>query len=96
VTASLQDDLSVLTGEHLYHLVIELDHAKSQVMDALTNPEPSRIPNGSLALLFEDIADAQLVALAQIARITIPVREAAALIWRARYARHHPVRVPGT
>jgi hypothetical protein len=96
VTASLQDDLADLTGEQLYHLIIELGRGQAEAMDAMMNPAPGRIPNGSLAGLWTDLADAELIALAQIARITVPIREATAIIWRAVYSRHHPVRVPGT
>jgi hypothetical protein len=96
MTASLQDDLAYLTGEEVYHLVNELIRCEVSALDAMARPASGKTPAGDLSALWLEFVELRCIATAQIARITIPLREAAALVYRARYSRHHPVRVPGT
>jgi hypothetical protein len=96
MTASLQEDLASLTGEEIYHLVSELGRAAAAAQTALDAPRPGKAAAGDLTALWAELTELQLIALAQVARITVPIREAAAIIYRAVYSRHHPVRVPGT
>lgn len=96
MTASLQDDLAALTGEEIYHLLNELGQATARCLEVAVTPGQRDRVSGDFTGLWTDCLDAELTARAQIARITIPIREAAAIVYRTRYARGRPVRVPGT
>jgi len=96
MTVSLQDDLADLTGEEVFHLISALDRCLAQIEAAPRHRALGEDDVQSMNRLWLDVNDCYQIALAQIARITIPIREAAALIYRARYSRNHPVRVPGT
>lgn len=96
MTASLQDDLAGLTGEEIYHLVNELDKAIGQADNARRAHNACDLGACPATDMVIEFLSCKLDALAQFARITIPIREAAAIIYRVRYSRNHPVRVPGT
>jgi hypothetical protein len=82
----LQDDLSALTGEEVFSLVCELTRAETRALEVLTSPAQRDKAQGSVTGLWQDMLDCRLIALAQVARITIPIREASALIARAAAA----------
>jgi hypothetical protein len=96
MTTSLQDDLAELTGEELYNLINELGRATTRAVEVATTPAERDRVQGNLAAMWCDLLEVELIARAQIARITVPIREAVQIIYRAKYARNHPVRVPGT
>lgn len=95
MTASLMDDLAALTGEELYNLAGELIANERDCHAALLAPGCQGAVYQSAFALFEDAVAIRADVLAQLVRIPVPMREAAAIIWRARFARGHPVRVPG-
>lgn len=96
MTASLLDDLSALTGEEVFTLVGRLD---AWIKDAEKAAREAHLYAANRGPLVEQVCELRSIradVLAQIARITVPIREAQGIIWRARHVRHHPVKVPGT
>jgi hypothetical protein len=90
------DDLAALNGEELYHLLVKLDSCESKIVNAGQSKRLSQDGIQALNRWMIELLEIKYDALAQIARITVPFREAQGIIWRAVYARNHPVRVPGT
>lgn len=90
------DQLSELNGEQLYNLAAEMANARERAACAMALAEidDERQPGllglyGELCEVFHDVGIQQ-------ARITVPLRQAQAIIWRAVFARNHPVPVSGT
>lgn len=92
----LTEALAELTGEELYHLITALVEAEGVSGTALGKAIREGADLGPPLGLFEWMTEARIDALSQLGRITVPIREAQAIIWRAVYARNHPVRVAGT
>lgn len=87
------DTLGHLTGEETYQLVAHFDHWEALVSQAGHRPlmaaDHLQALNRMMLELIELRCDVQI----QIARITVPLAEAQAIIYRAVYARNRPVRV---
>lgn len=90
------DELAELTGEEIFNLVTELDRGWTAYTEQGAKYAGRDIlPAGFTGAMLE-LHEVKADVLAQIARITVPMREAQGIIWRAVYARNHPVRVAGT
>ncbi len=96
MTVQLQVALAELDGEQIYNLVTELDKGITAARCELLCGRHRGENEQPISDLLIELLEIKLDALAQIARITVPISEAAKIIYRARYARNHPVRVPGT
>lgn len=94
--ALLVADLSTLTGEQLYHLVVLLCRACEEVSASLPAPIDWPCEPGGHQALYEDLMELRDDALIQIGRITVPLAEAQAIIQRALISRNRPVRVSPT
>ena len=88
--------LSVLTGDELYNLVTKL---RSASLECLTRSCERKIVDARreyYKTMMTEALSLQTDALMQIARIPIPLGEAAAVIRRDSLRRHHPQKVAGT
>ena len=94
--AEIVDDLAGLTGEELYYLFRQLDKWLAGIEAAGRKIRRNDRRLQPLNRAWADINDMRDAVLLQLARITVPMREAQQIIYRARFARGHPVRMnPG-
>lgn len=96
VAGFLTEALAELTGEELFNLLGHLIDAEQAATLAAHSAPERHADIGQAIGLMDWLTDARIDALSQLGRITVPIREAQAIIWRAVYSRNHPVRVPGT
>lgn len=94
--SALAAELDILAGEELYALVNQLIAAEIRCEQVLCDPATRGPIRQAVEDMEAELMAARVDALMQIARITVPIREAVKIIYRARFARTHPVRVPGT
>lgn len=92
----LTDELAELTGEELYYLLTALIEAEGISGTVLGKAVREGADIAGPLGLMEWMTEARIDALSQLGRITVPIREAQQIIYRAVYARNHPVRVAGT
>lgn len=91
--ALLVADLSALTGEQLYHLIRRFDRWISLVCTAGADSGMPEDDVQALNRFVLDLIELREDALMQMARITVPLSEAQAIIQRALISRNRPVRV---
>ena len=87
MTNRLVDDLGNLTGEELFHLISMLDRHMVRLTEATTRRLVRGEDLDGLDGVMLDTIDYRLDALMQIARISVPIHQAAAIIWRQTIAR---------
>ena len=92
----LHQELGLLTGAELYHLITELDKGLTQSDRAFVRSADWPDRQKSYAGLITDLLDVKLAALAQLARFDLPLIEASAIVNRARARARRPLPVPGT
>ena len=93
---ALTEDLADLTGEEIYNLVAHMDSQIDRVCAAPRKRPVSEDDTQALNRLVIDLIEIRQAAMMQVCRISVSFKEAQGIIWRAVYARGHPVRVPGT
>lgn len=91
--ASWVDSLGRLTGEEVYNLTSELSKALVSSSAAMHGRQVGWKRRKAIAETQLETAEILHDVIAQAARITIPMIEAQGIVWRARYARGHPVRM---
>lgn len=94
--AELLAELDVLDGEQLYNLIGLLITAEHRADLAEAEPGLTAAEQERRTGLATELTELRCLALAEVARITVPIREAVSIIYRARFARKAPQRVPGT
>lgn len=87
------DTLGKLTGEEIFTLTCKLTEGILSSSAAMHGRKVGWRKRQAICEMQEDLASLQLDVIAQAARITIPLLEAQGIVWRARYARGHIVRV---
>lgn len=90
------DTLGELTGEQLYHLDRLLAEMRELAVLATAAEHASHELFISQAQLLGELTQLHDDVAIQQARITVPVRQAQGIVWRAVFARNHPVPVSGT
>lgn len=93
---ALQESLADLNGDELYELVNVLTNALVDAAAQFTSTSENGTESRQAAELLAELRDTFTTVAIQMARITVPIREAQGVIWRAVYSRNHPVKVPGT
>lgn len=85
--------LGQLTGEDIYHLTRKLDSCMSKLQSAGTVPYDAAEFDEPYKSMYGETEQIRTAVLMQVARITVPIIEAQNIIYRARFARGHPIRM---
>lgn len=87
------DELGELTGEELFHLIGKLSQWTRDADRAITVNQVSDRPAMALATMGDEFAELEIDVRMQVARITVPMREAQATVYQRRFARGQMVKV---
>lgn len=87
----LLTDLGQLTGEEIYHLVNMLDRHQVRCVEIATQQLAAGQVDEGITGLVLDLIELRQDTLMQVARITLPLLEAQAIIYRVRYLRQGAV-----
>lgn len=89
-------DLGALTGPELCNMIVQVERWQVQAESA---PQRRHIPPRdlqSINRMYLDLVEFKAMVVSQIARIDIPLADAARIIHTASRASRHPMRVAGT
>lgn len=89
------DELGQLTGEELFHLIGKLNEWTRDAERALTRQVYCDGPTAALSDMAGEMTELEIDARMQVARITVPMREAQSTVYQRRFARGQMVKRAG-
>lgn len=88
--------LSVLDGTEVYWLSLLVTDAMTEAAAASCASATTAVESGAIITMLGEFRGLRDDVIAQVARIHVPIWQAAAIVRRSQLAHRHPVRVPGT